>query len=1614
MYKSLHTKSKSDTDFHGSKIINDGISKSWKIFQNNISKDLKSNQKNEKKEKRENTKIIRKYTEQIKGQEECLFISVFEKILLFKKQIDTYFFRNKLPAIKFDLDNSLQIIKKKLDDLNSKLIKECPILSKSVLIDKLTEFSDVIKILIDTKPQEFYKEVKFVILSKFEKIRLEIFELLENLHENADEDTNDLQEINKIRNECKFNHGILFNTYMDMSDNENDDESENNINFHLTSEVKENIISVILPRKNQILQFIEDITHDILFSLTKFSYLIDYYSLSISILNMQLFKTIILYVEKNKSDGGKSIIYNDDKTLFLIELILILNRTFTKKSLIDIKKKINASESSIQNSMGKFILNNINELIPKCKGFDNNKKCLDKKLAESLFNKSYENFFFYKTYMKSYKNKKIELAKAFKFYYDLKLIFWKSVYTKMEENLKSPTICCRICEQNIPLNEFVLHVYYCKEQNNYYKKMNNIKSKIKKYINSLEIYRAKINQRFFNKENNFYKKNIEMNKILKIIQKEQNLFNIDKYNTNDFLHSLIKIYINENNKPNEYYEKNPDKLPIVSTLIYLTYFVYILNKKHSGNKTDNNNKSEDDELSEILGNILSYLIQILFNTEYLLEAIHCRTKSNRYLNNIHYSFLSSSNDSFSSSTRRYHSSKNVVFKEFKINNSQNSSMNLNEEMRKRNPSRHQTFCTMMEDIKTKFSFNKALLNQSQNNNNISTSLFQNHSDDDSSLSIHSSNSNNDKKDKSKLNAIKSKADLSNNFFEVRSISENKNDGVFNFFFNKSKNSETHTKDKKQINNFNNSCKTQRRIPVHKSSKYLLFENNDNPVKIENKFFQEKKHTINNNYESPISKDFFTKDKLYSNVDSCSGSNHNSENEKDKNDTNKAFNTNINYSLSAKTNNILKLNNEKKVVPSLFLKSDKILLNYQPNLTERDNLKKSLFRIQHNENVDKKEKVNKNFFKYSTFEKLKFEEKITKTPSEDSDRESKDKLQFEKIDEKEILRKNKKKKTIVEKKENNKNLVLIENNDSSKDLDSKSNESKDIKVNKKKGIKSQSLENKNTQLFLRNKGKNKDKTDNSEDSSYDNDDYFNKVIIEDIDEGDKKGNEDPDKDDSLEGEFNEYKQIIENLDKDLVKNQEPEQNWFNFDSNFFMNCDINVQNQNVVNIIKELLIEINNDNNGENENEKEDNNDENELDNSKSLINLNNSQNKFFESNIKFSNFKLVLPLAKGGYGTVGLYKKTKTGDLFAIKSVDINNMKEKKLSKTLQNERNILKGISSDYVVNSYFIFKDKVNYYFVMEYLPGGDVYNLLSSIILPFSTIQLIVAETLLAVYYLHSINIIHHDIKPENILITKDGHFKLSDFGLSKEINEKGVKENEENINNSSSYSNSSFIDSDVEHDDDKIEGTLFYMAPELFNNDYPIGKSIDYWAVGIVIFELFTFKVPFEAETQEKTKQNIIDYNINWEPIYSEEVSKNYKNYIDCTVDLIKKFLFFDPGKRWGDHNFKDIQNHEFFKGFDWINIKKIKNTAVLSHLKKVVEKNNNKIKELNKKKGENNDGNLICEVDLAYDESDVKFSQRLDNLQKRNNELIKMKFKKKEIKIEDDDKNFKNSLLFDLQ
>ena len=283
-------------------------------------------------------------------------------------------------------------------------------------------------------------------------------------------------------------------------------------------------------------------------------------------------------------------------------------------------------------------------------------------------------------------------------------------------------------------------------------------------------------------------------------------------------------------------------------------------------------------------------------------------------------------------------------------------------------------------------------------------------------------------------------------------------------------------------------------------------------------------------------------------------------------------------------------------------------------------------------------------------------------------------------------------------------------------------------------------------------------------------------------------------------------------------------------------------------------------------------------------------------------------------------------------------MKEKHLSNTLKNERDILKQIDSQYLVNSYFIFKDKKNYYFVMEYLPGGDVYTLLSKNNLPKKTIQLIIAETILAVNYLHNIHIIHHDIKPENILITPKGHFKLSDFGLSKTLEDDDSDSQVDKNLKSFVEFNKIFINlGDDEEENKEAKGTLNYMAPELFTEKYPQGGGVDYWAIGVLIFDLFSFSLPFDVEKQEELRNNIININIDWNKLINDNIKKIYGN-INSAVDLIKKFLKENPKDRWGDKNLNEIKNHEFFEGFNWNDIENIKNDTIKEDIEKIEEEN----------------------------------------------------------------------------
>ena len=329
------------------------------------------------------------------------------------------------------------------------------------------------------------------------------------------------------------------------------------------------------------------------------------------------------------------------------------------------------------------------------------------------------------------------------------------------------------------------------------------------------------------------------------------------------------------------------------------------------------------------------------------------------------------------------------------------------------------------------------------------------------------------------------------------------------------------------------------------------------------------------------------------------------------------------------------------------------------------------------------------------------------------------------------------------------------------------------------------------------------------------------------------------------------------------------------------------------------------------------------------------------------------------------------------------------------------------------------------MEYLPGGDVYTLLSKNKLPKKTIQLIVAETILAVNYLHSIRIIHHDIKPENILITPKGHFKLSDFGLSKTVEDEWDSDSQVagNLKNFVEFNKIGINLGDDREENKEAMGTLNYMAPELFTDKYPQGGGVDYWAIGILIFDLYSFSLPFEVSSQQVLRDNIIGLKIDWSKLINDDIIKAYGN-INPAVDLIKHFLKENPKDRWGDKNLEEIKNHKFFEGFNWDDVDNIRNSTIKEYVKQRMIENNNKIKqrmikekakekEKEKSKDEikTEDGYpLSIEINLTESEEKYFFTERYDNLNKKNNEVIKKKIEK-EVNLKE---NISDLMLIDLE
>ena len=269
-----------------------------------------------------------------------------------------------------------------------------------------------------------------------------------------------------------------------------------------------------------------------------------------------------------------------------------------------------------------------------------------------------------------------------------------------------------------------------------------------------------------------------------------------------------------------------------------------------------------------------------------------------------------------------------------------------------------------------------------------------------------------------------------------------------------------------------------------------------------------------------------------------------------------------------------------------------------------------------------------------------------------------------------------------------------------------------------------------------------------------------------------------------------------------------------------------------------------------------------------------------ETPVSFASFEILEEVGQGSFGKVFKVAKKTSGLRYAMKAVSKQELKRSGQYKYIVAECRIQKSIIHPFIVKLFWAFQTPNNIYMVFEYCPFGDLSKLLkTSTRLPEPVVKFFISEVLLALEYLHSLDIIFRDLKPENILIDEMGHAKLGDFGLAKE-----------NINQSNPAST--------------FCGSPGYLAPEIIKNE-KVWKPADVYSLGICIYELLCGALPFSDKSVLRLYKQIASGNITY-PNYFSSAAKS----------LIKSLTHKNPEKR---PKISDIKNHCFFDKVDWKNL-----------------------------------------------------------------------------------------------
>lgn len=265
--------------------------------------------------------------------------------------------------------------------------------------------------------------------------------------------------------------------------------------------------------------------------------------------------------------------------------------------------------------------------------------------------------------------------------------------------------------------------------------------------------------------------------------------------------------------------------------------------------------------------------------------------------------------------------------------------------------------------------------------------------------------------------------------------------------------------------------------------------------------------------------------------------------------------------------------------------------------------------------------------------------------------------------------------------------------------------------------------------------------------------------------------------------------------------------------------------------------------------------------------------------IDLTEYDLLQTLGAGSFGRVRLAKHKKTGKYVAVKALKKAEIIRIKQVDHVISENNILGAINHPFIVEMYGFTQDSRYLYLILEFISGGELFTYLRGVG-RFEPPQacFYAAQVTMIFEYLHSKNVVYRDLKPENLLINVDGYMKLTDFGFAKVVEGR-------------TYT---------------LCGTPEYLAPEILLNKGH-GKAVDWWTLGILLYEMIAGIDPFNDEDPMTIYQKILKGKV----IFPKGFDKDAKS-------LVKHLLVADLSKRYGNlkNRSQDVKNHRFYDNINW--------------------------------------------------------------------------------------------------